>query len=68
MNSKQLSDGLVDTAPITADGRKSQNAKDDLLDLGVRHAGRTEKKKRRQVEILDIKIAPPSFCTFANTE
>lgn len=45
----------------------SQKIENDLLNLGVRHAGRTEKRKR-QVRILDIKIVPPSFCTFANTE
>lgn len=50
---------LVDTS--------TQNVEDDLLNFGVRHAGRTEKKKR-QVRILDIKVAPPSFCTFASTE
>lgn len=45
----------------------SQKIENDLLNLGVRHVGRTEKRKR-QVRILDTKIVPPSFCTFANTE
>lgn len=60
---------MIDIARPQLMDTKTQNVEDDLLNLGVRHAGRTEKtRSKRQVRILDIKIAPPSFCTFANTE